>query len=74
MQRTRIDIILQKLYESEIDCAVESEWDNGWNVRLGKNPVAADTNVRTLYDAAIWLHEQALKHFPDSDYAKAASS
>jgi hypothetical protein len=30
-----IEIVMRKLYESEINCALSCFWDNGWDVKLG---------------------------------------
>jgi hypothetical protein len=32
----------------------------------------AQTNVRTFDDACKWFRAEAIKHFPDSDFARAA--
>ena len=65
--------IMQALYRSEINCGVQSFWDGGFTVRLGDdlNGTTASENFEAgeLGEAGEWLHEQALKHYPSSDYA-----
>ena len=66
--------VMAALYDSEINCGVASFWDAGFDVWLGD-----DTNgkkaIRSFYPddlgkAAKWLHEAALEHYPESEYAK----
>lgn len=63
--------LLDKLYDSEINCSISSLWDNGIDVRLGDemNGFKAQANVATSAEAAQWLDEQARKWFPKSKYA-----
>ena len=66
-----IEIVMKKLYKSEINCSISSFWDNGWDVKLGDdmNGYAAEGNFRMLDEAATFLDVQARKHFPESLYA-----
>ena len=66
-----IEIVMKKLYESEINCSISTFWDNGWDVKLGDemNGFVAEGNFRNLVEAADFLDRQARKHFPDSVYA-----
>jgi hypothetical protein len=67
-----VNQVLQRLYDSEINCCLSSFWDGGWTVKLGDatNGFVAEANVGSLDEAAQWLHEQAHEHFPDSEYAQ----
>ena len=62
---------MARLYDSVINRGLESFWDNGFAVWLGRSdePVA-EINTRSLDEAAAWLDQVAREHFPDSDYAK----
>jgi hypothetical protein len=66
-----IEIVMKRLYESEINCSISSFWDGGWTVRLGDemNGFAAETNCSTLDEAAAFLDREAKRHFPESVYA-----
>lgn len=65
-----IELVMNRLYQSEINCAISSFWDNGWDVRLGDemNGFRAEGNFRTLDEAADFLDLEARKHFPESVY------
>ena len=67
-------MILDDLYSSEINFKIATDWDAGWNVALGNeySGFVAQTNVRSFDDACKWLRAEAIKHFPDSDFARAA--
>lgn len=63
--------VLQALYNSEINFAISTFWDGGFEVKLGDiyNGFKAATNVRTWAEVEKWLDEEARKHFPKSLYA-----
>jgi hypothetical protein len=76
--------VLSALYESEINVRVSSFWDGGFRIELGdelngfcasrsfhKGVGADDYREWALLwsDAADWLHHEALKRYPSSDYA-----
>lgn len=63
--------VLRQIYQSEIDVTVRSRWNIGWQVEI-ENGQVARTMVQSLDDAAPWLHEQMMIHFPDSSYARRA--
>ena len=66
--------VMEALYASEINCGVSSFWDNGFKVWIGD-----DMNGETDYSAfhsteldtaaADFLHEMAIKRYPQSEYA-----
>jgi hypothetical protein len=64
--------ILQRLYDSEINCAVSGFYDAGFDVRLGDtlNGFLAQGKVETWAEVEAWLRDQALAHFPDSKFAQ----
>ncbi len=68
--------LLQDLYDSEINFQISTFWDMGYNLRLGDeaNGFVAETTVKTISEACAWLSEQALKHYPNSVYAKRFSN
>ena len=61
--------VLRRIYESEIDVTLRSRWSTGWQVEIENGQVARSI-VSSLDEAAIWLHEQMLVHFPESRYAQ----
>ncbi len=69
--------VMQQLYASEINCAVQSQWDAGFGVSIGGDtlygrPEASETFAADeLADAAAWLDEKARELYPKSDYALA---
>jgi hypothetical protein len=72
----------QQLHESEINAGVQTFYDAGMRVWIGDelNGIQAETTInRTAaarlkwpegLTAASWLHETALRLYPDSQYAK----
>ena len=66
-----IEIVIKRLYESEINCSISSFWDNGWDAKLGDqmNGFVAEGNFGTLDEAADFLDREARKHFAKSLYA-----
>jgi hypothetical protein len=67
--------ILQRLYDSEINFEVSSFYDAGFDVRLGDalNGFLAQGKVETWAEVETWLRDQALTHYPDSEFAKSAA-
>jgi hypothetical protein len=63
--------VLRAIHESEIDVTLRSRWDLGWQVQIEDGQVARGI-VPSLEQAATWLHEKVLIHFPDSLYAQEA--
>jgi len=66
----RLDEVLERLYDAEINCSVSSFWDGGWDVKLGdaENGYEAEVCVDTLEKAADWLWEAARKYDPQHDF------
>jgi hypothetical protein len=66
--------IFQRLYDSEINFEVSAFYDAGFDVRLGDglNGFLAEGKVGTWAEVEAWLRDQALVHYPDSEFAKSA--
>lgn len=66
--------LLQRLYESEINIRIEirSFAFDGFTVRLGDewNGLLAEATLASWGEAEAWLRDQALKFYPDSDFAR----
>lgn len=65
--------ILQELYDSEINCRVESFWDDGWIGWLGDELNGfrfAKVRGRTFADCAMELGQQACAVYPASTFAE----
>ena len=77
-----LEHILMELHDSEINVGVQTFYDTGMRVWIGDeaNGIQAETAInRTAaarlkwpegLTAASWLHETALRLYPDSKYAK----
>lgn len=64
--------IFERLYASEINCAVSSFYDGGWTVRLGDdaNGFMAEASGLAWAEVEPWLAELAVKHYPDSEFTR----
>ena len=87
MSDLELERILQQLHDSEINAGVQTFFDAGMRVWIGdeSNGIQSETTInragafaarrsdpfRPL--AGSWLHEVALRLYPDSKYAKAHS-
>jgi hypothetical protein len=62
--------VLRDIYDSEINFSIETFW-RGIEVSLGDqvNGIKATTSVLEMCDAEEWLKQQAIQHFPDSQFA-----
>jgi hypothetical protein len=63
---------LQNVYNSEINFTIASFWDGGFDIKIGDdlNGVKASGNCDSFEDTAKWIIENALRCYPDSDFAK----
>jgi hypothetical protein len=82
-----LERVLQQLHDSEINAGVQTFYDAGMRVWIGDeaNGIQAETTINWTGNfadprkwpegvtAASWLHEVALRLYPDSKYAKAHS-
>jgi hypothetical protein len=70
--------VLGALYQSEINAGLQSVYDHGFNVWIGIDHLDAlaiqNFHVEDLDKAAEWLHKAAIRHYPDSHYARLVSS
>jgi hypothetical protein len=77
-----LEVVLHGLYDSEIRCGIQDEPPAGgitaW-IDFGSKTekaifygtIVGDRQVWPATDIAAWMHETALRLFPDSPYAKA---
>jgi hypothetical protein len=59
--------VMTAIYECEENCSLSSDWDGGWRVTIGGSQHAtfnAEAYVDNPRDVAVWLHEQAVEHYP----------
>jgi hypothetical protein len=79
-----LESVLQQLHDREINAGVQTFYDAGMRVWIGdSNGIHAETTINRTANfaaprkwqegvtAASWLHEVALRLYPDSKYAKA---
>jgi len=68
----RSGIILQDLYDSEINFSIATFWDNGFEVKLGDdmNGFVASGNAAQFSNAVEWLMVRAIEKYPNSLFAK----
>lgn len=66
------DIILQDLYDSEINFSIVVFWDAGFQVALGDdfNGYEAKGTAENFASAIEWLRVRAIEKYPDSVFAK----
>lgn len=64
--------VFQDLYHSEINFSVSTFWDGGYDVKLGDeiNGIRAEMSVDRWGQVEPWLTQAAIKHFPNSLFAK----
>ena len=79
-----LEQVLQQLHDSEINAGVQTFYDAGMRVWIGdeSNGIQSETTINRTGNfadprkwpegvtAASWLHEVALRLYPDSKYAK----
>lgn len=65
-------VILQDLYDSEINYTIATFWDAGFRVMLGDDVdgFIAQTRASTFTQAVQWLALAAIAHHPRSEFAK----
>jgi hypothetical protein len=66
--------VMQRLYDSEINVAISSFWDDRLCVKLGgeMNGFVAEGRCRTWADVEEWVLAMARVHYPTSDFATGA--
>ena len=77
-----LERVMQQLHDSEINAGVETFYAAGMRVWLGDtiNGIQAETSIKPTgqqwhagVTAASWLHAEALRLYPQSNYAKASA-
>lgn len=64
--------LCQDLYDSEINARISWFWDGGFDVAIGDgmNGFKEGGTCETWAEAQEYLREEALKHYPNSLFAK----
>lgn len=64
--------VFQDLYDSEINFKISTFWDGGFDLWLGDdlNGYQAEGCVRTWDEVEKWFIDAAIKHYPDSVFAR----
>lgn len=64
--------VFQDLYHSEINFAVSTFWDGGFDVKLGdaSNGFVAEGNFDRFGQIEPWLTKMAIEHYPKSLFAQ----
>jgi hypothetical protein len=70
--------VIERLYDSEINTGLQSDWDGGITVWIGgpegtpgNASMSSRTFMRTEFaDIPLWLDDEARRLFPDSAYAR----
>lgn len=64
--------VFQDLYDSEINVAIATFWDGGFDVQLGDsmNGFKAETTVNRWGEVEPWLIKATIEHFPTSAFAR----
>jgi hypothetical protein len=67
-----LEEILVSLYASAISVSISWIWDGDIDVKLGDplNGYEAEGKVGTVTEAADWLCDQAVRHYPGSEFAR----
>jgi hypothetical protein len=67
-----LEEILISLYASAINVSISWIWDDDIDVKLGDplNGYKAEGKVATVSEIADWLRDQAVRHYPSSDFAR----
>lgn len=67
--------MLQKLYDSEINFVIATDWHDGFRVGIGGHTMELcvfKTTKKTFRECEVWLDTMARREWPKSDYAKFA--
>jgi hypothetical protein len=69
--------ILARIYDSEINVGLQSDWEGGFRVWLGDNWIGHIVEgwfgPEELDKVGPWLDYQTRRFYPESDYAKVSS-
>jgi|HubBroStandDraft_6_1064221.scaffolds.fasta_scaffold637003_1 hypothetical protein len=64
------EAILDHLRASHIAGSISWTWDGGFHAELGAPNRAEKWAAASAPEALAWLREQAIQHYPDSEFAK----
>ena len=67
-----LEQMLTDLYQSKINVGISWFWDTGVDVKLGDavNGYKAEGTARSVSETALWLWENAVRCYPDSEFAR----
>jgi hypothetical protein len=67
-----LEEILISLYASAINASISWIWDGDIDVKLGDpvNGYKVEGRVGTVTEVAEWLRDQAIRHYPSSEFAR----
>jgi len=67
-----LEEVLISLYASAINVSISWIWDGDIDVKLGDplNGFKAEGKVGTVTEVADWLRDQAVRHYPSSEFAR----
>jgi hypothetical protein len=67
-----LEEILISLYASAISVSISWIWDGDIDVKVGDplNGYKAEGTVGTVTEVAEWLRDQAVRHYPSSEFAR----
>jgi hypothetical protein len=67
-----LEEFLISLYASAINVSIAWIWDGDIDVKLGDqlNGYKAEGKVGTVTEVADWLRDQAVRHYPSSEFAR----
>ena len=68
----RLEQVLTDLYDSAINVDISWMWDGGIDVKLGDAMTGyeAEGTVYSASEIAEWLRENAVRCYPDSEFAR----
>lgn len=64
-------VVLQDLYDSEVNFTITTMWDGGFHLELGDymNGFKAKRTVKKFADAGDWFVSAGCSHFPHTEFA-----
>jgi len=67
-----LEEVLISLYASAINVSISWIWDDEIDVKLGDplNGYKVEGKLGTVTEIADWLRDQAVRHYPSSEFAK----
>jgi hypothetical protein len=68
--KQKIGVFRQMLSTSEINASISRIWDGGFRVTLGEPKRAEGWAFPSIGAAVEWLRDQAVAHYPESEFAR----